>query len=83
MRINLKTDQETSLRVYPFMFMDTTLDDYLSLEPEAYLNAVTPMIEEVQALKGTLIGIWHNYALADNMKKHKAMLEILSKASIA
>jgi len=80
---NLKTDQETSLQVYPFMFMDTTLDDYLSLEPEAYLDAVAPMIEEVKAVRGTLIGIWHNYALADNTKKHKAMLEILSKASIA
>jgi len=80
---NLKADQETTLRVYPFMFMDTTLEDYLSLAPDAYLKAVTPIMEEVQFVGGTLIGIWHNYALADNLLKHKAMLEILSKASNA
>ncbi|MCK5338748.1 MAG: hypothetical protein KAJ50_08050, partial [Bacteroidales bacterium] len=70
-----------SLMVYPFMFMDTTLDDYMKLEPEEYLNAVIPLIEEVKAVGGTLIAIWHNYALADDAQKHIAFKDILDKAA--
>ena len=78
---NLNEEEETSLMVYPFMFMDTTLDDYMKLEPEEYLNAVIPLIEEVKAVGGTLIAIWHNYALADDAQKHKAFKDILDKAA--
>ena len=78
---NLREEKEASLMVYPFMFMDTTLDDYMKLEPEEYLNAVIPLIEEVKAVGGTLIAIWHNYALADDAQKHKAFKKILDKAA--
>jgi len=78
---DLRKEEETTLMVYPFMFMDTTLDDYMKLEPGEYLNAVIPLIEEVKVIDGTLIAIWHNYALADDAQKHKAFEDILDKAA--
>ena len=78
---NLKDNSETNLKIYPFMMMDTTLHDYLGLEPDKYLEAVMPVIEEVKACKGTLSGIWHNYAMADNPREHHAFREIMKAAS--
>lgn len=78
---NLNENVETDLRVYPFMMMDTTMGDYLELEPEQYLAAVLPVIEEVKACKGTLSGIWHNYAMADDVRLHKAFREIMKIAA--
>ncbi len=78
---NLKKEKETELIVYPFVFMDTTLSDYQNLPPEKYLEAVIPLIAETKAVDGTLVGIWHNYALADDEKKHKALSDILNNAS--
>ncbi len=78
---NLRNDEETSLIVHPFIFMDTTLDDYMKLDPKDYPAAVVPLIEEVKAVNGTLIAIWHNYALADDVQKHKAFKDIMKTAS--
>jgi len=61
--------------------MDTTLSDYQKLQPEKYLEAVVPLIEETKAVDGTLIGVWHNYALADDEGTHKALKEILKNAT--
>ena len=78
---NLLEEKETSLIVYPFMFMDSTLSDYLGLKPDEYEDAVSPIIEEVKACKGTLIGIWHNYALSDDDEKHEAFKAIIKRSA--
>ena len=78
---NLHMEKETSLHIYPFMFMDTTLSDYLKLKPEDYLQEVRPLIDETRAVGGTLTGIWHNYALEDDKSKHEAFKEILKKVA--
>jgi len=77
---DLSEEKETSLTVFPFMFMDSTLSDYMNLSPEKYGNSVAPLIEEVKYCKGTLVGIWHNYAMADNKEKLKAFKEIINQA---
>ena len=78
---NLRKEQETDLIIHPFAFMDTTLEDYLGLNPDEYVKAVSPVIDEVKAVNATLVGIWHNYALADNQAKHKAFQAILNLAA--
>lgn len=78
---DLSAEKETTLTVVPFMFMDTSLSDYLGLAPEQYPEAVMPIIEEVKACRGTLTAIWHNYALADDEAKHKAFKEIIKLAA--
>jgi len=79
---NLTKEEESSLLVYPFMFMDTTLGDYLKLEPDAYLESVMPLIEETKAVNGTLTGIWHNYALENDESKHQALKDILKIVAV-
>jgi hypothetical protein len=61
--------------------MDTTLSDYMGLLPEEYMKAILPIIEEVKEVNGSLIGIWHNYALADDQEKHLAFKTILKSAN--
>jgi hypothetical protein len=77
---NLSKEEENNLRIHPFAFMDTTLSDYMGLSPEEYLKAIIPIIEEVKEVNGSLIGIWHNYALADDQEKHLAFNTILKSA---
>lgn len=79
---DLEKEEETKLRIHPFMFMDATLDDYLGLGPEQYTDAISPIIREVKDCNGHLIGIWHNYALADEQEKHKAFKEIIELAAV-
>jgi hypothetical protein len=77
---NLEKEEARPLRVYPFMFMDTTLSDYMKLKPAEYCAAVLPLIEEVKAVGGMLTGIWHNYDLANQSDRHEALQRILEKA---
>jgi hypothetical protein len=74
---DLVQEQKTDLTVFPFMFMDSTLSDYMHLNPDQYLEAVKPLIEEVKSCKGCLCGIWHNYAIADDPEKKKAFEQII------
>ena len=78
---NIEEEKETGLLVYPFAFMDTTLSDYMGLSPDRYLEAVKPIIREVMDCKGTLCGIWHNYAMADDQQKQNAFREIIKLAA--
>lgn len=74
---NLRKEEETSLIIHPFMFMDTTFSDYLKLEPHEYQEATVPLSYLTKMLvRGELIGIWHNYALADDEQKHKALKDL-------
>ncbi len=77
---NLKKEEETVLLVHPFIFMDATLSDYMKLEVGEYINAVMPLIDEAIAVQGNLIGIWHNYALEDDINKHRSMKDIFERA---
>lgn len=77
---NLETEEARPLRVHPFMFMDTTLHDYMGLEPDAYFRTVSPLIDEVKKTGGILAGIWHNYDLADDKNRHAALKKIVDKA---
>ncbi len=78
---NIGDEKETALKVYPFMFMDSSLSDYMKLSPDQYVSSVKPFIEEVKACKGTLCGIWHNYAMADDQEKQNAFREIIKLAA--
>ena len=79
---NLQAEKETSLKVFPFMFMDSTLSDYLGISPEQYLENVNSIIDEVKACNGHLIAIWHNYAISDNTDKKEAFKSIIKQAAL-
>jgi hypothetical protein len=79
---DLRRDQETALRVYPFAFMDSTLSDYMGLRAEEYVASVNGLIDEVKKCEGMLSAIWHNYALSNDMGKHNSFKEIMKKAAV-
>lgn len=78
---DLIREKATDLRIVPFMFMDTALSDYLGLRPDAYYDAIKPLIEEVKYCGGQLTAIWHNYAMANDKEKHEAFKIILKSAA--
>jgi len=63
------------------MFMDSTLSDYMNMDPDEYEEVVSPLIDAVRNVSGELIGIWHNYALADDVKKHNSLKNIYRRAA--
>jgi hypothetical protein len=62
---DLDLDLETNLRIYPFAVMDGTLNDYMNLKPEQAFAHIQPMLNEVKAVGGTFISLWHNESISD------------------
>lgn len=79
---NLLKEEETSLTLRPFAFMDGTLMDYLKLEENEILNAIRALSKEVKSVGGDLIGIWHNSAFACNDRLKSIFLQTLSSLKL-
>jgi hypothetical protein len=62
---DLDMDSETKLRVHPFALMDGTLRDYLNITSDRAMDYITPLIQEVKAVNGTFISLWHNESLGN------------------
>lgn len=60
---DLDIEVETPLMIHPFMIMEGTLADYLKLTPEESFNYIRQLIDEVKAVDGTFISLWHNETL--------------------
>ncbi len=65
---DLDLETETPLRVHPFAVMDGTLRDYMNLTPADALQVIGKLIEEVKAVNGTFISLWHNESLSDQQR---------------
>jgi hypothetical protein len=79
---DLDIERETPLRIHPFAVMDGTLRDYMNLTPADALQIIKNLIEEVRAVNGTFISLWHNESLSDELrwkgwrKLYEQMLEL-------
>ena len=60
---DLDMEVETPLIIHPFMIMDGTLADYLRLTPEEAFEYIRRLIDEVKAVEGTFMSLWHNESL--------------------
>ncbi len=67
---DLDLETETKLKIIPFQIMDGTLKDYMQLSNEEALIVIKKMIDEVKAVNGTFVSIWHNESLS-NLKRWK------------
>lgn len=65
---DLENDAPTKLIVNPFAVMDGTLRDYLNLDTDGSLKITKSLIDEVRAVNGTFILIWHNETLSDQKR---------------
>jgi hypothetical protein len=81
---DLDLESETNLKIHPFGVMDATLNLYMKLSPEAALEQVKSMINEVKNVNGTFTSLWHNETLSDDKqwKGWKTMYEELVRAAI-
>ncbi|WP_163716306.1 polysaccharide deacetylase family protein [Mangrovibacterium lignilyticum] len=62
---DLKEEQKTNLRVFPFQSMDISLRDYMGKTPEEALTLLKKMMVEINKCGGTFISLWHNESLSD------------------
>lgn len=62
---NLKTNQQTDLLIFPFVYMDGALKDQMKLNPEAAEELVKELIERVKNVGGLFMCVWHNSSIND------------------
>src|ERR1035437_426566 len=65
---DLDMEIETPLIIHPFMVMDGTLADYLRLSPDEAYEYIRQLIDEVKAVDGTFMSLWHNESLGGQGK---------------
>lgn len=65
---DLDMETETMLRVHPFQVMDGTLRDYMQKGPAESLEIICKVIDEVKAVDGTFISLWHNESLSNQKR---------------
>lgn len=62
---DLDFEIQTPLKVFPFALMDTTLNDYMKLTPKQSLGRIRDLKNEVKAVNGIFITLFHNESLSD------------------
>ncbi|NCC73480.1 MAG: hypothetical protein EOM06_08775 [Sphingobacteriia bacterium] len=65
---DLDLETETMLRIHPFAVMDGTLRDYMLKEIPDSLQIIKQLIDEVKAVNGTFISLWHNESLCNQKR---------------
>jgi hypothetical protein len=62
---DLDNELETKLKVFPFAVMEGTLKYHLKISPEDAMQKIIPLIDEVKAVNGTFMSLWHNETLSN------------------
>jgi len=65
---DLDQERDTPLRLFPFAFMEGTLRDYKNVTALDALSLIKPIIDEVKAVGGTFISLWHNESLSNEKR---------------
>lgn len=76
---NIEFEMVTSLKIHPFTYMEGTLKDYMQLGNEEALKVICSLIDEVKAVGGNFISLWHNESLGGE-KRWKDWPEIYEKS---
>ncbi|NJK87232.1 MAG: hypothetical protein HC906_15865 [Bacteroidales bacterium] len=58
-------DEETKLLVHPFQVMEVALHNYMRLKASDAVDRIKMVVDEVKAVKGTFISLWHNESLSE------------------
>jgi len=62
---NLNMEYETNITVHPFAYMEGTFAEYKKMKPFEAQIIINQMIDEVKAVGGDFISLWHNHSLSD------------------
>jgi hypothetical protein len=63
---DLEKNETTSLIVYPIAYMEVSLNDYLELSPSDAHATIFNLIDNVKAVNGLFVSLWHNNSLRDS-----------------
>ncbi len=62
---DLVNDQRTQLRLYPFAYMEVTLNNYLTLTTDEAKKIISELIQTIKKYNGVFIPLWHNSTLCE------------------
>lgn len=62
---DLDEEVECKLTIFPFQVMESTLKYYQNNSIEESIISIKAIIDEVKAVEGTFISLWHNESLGD------------------
>lgn len=62
---DLDMELETNLKIHPFAVMEGTLKYYMNVHREDAIQKIKPLIDEVKAVNGEFISLWHNDTLSN------------------
>jgi hypothetical protein len=65
---DLDLETETNLRIHPFQVMEGTLKDYMDKTREQSLDIMKMLIDEVKAVNGNFVSLWHNESLSNTQR---------------
>ena len=65
---DLGSDQESPLRIHPFMAMDTTFNKHMHTTPQEAIVQLHALVDEVRAVGGTFSCIFHNQNLCEDFE---------------
>jgi peptidoglycan/xylan/chitin deacetylase (PgdA/CDA1 family) len=65
---DLDFEIQTPLKIFPFALMDTTLNDYMKLTSKQSLGRIRDLKNEVKAVNGTFITLFHNESLSNYLR---------------
>lgn len=62
---NLNSEKKENLLIFPFVYMDGTLRQYMKLSPEDSLPLIEESMNHVKEVGGVYMPIWHNSSIND------------------
>lgn len=65
---DLEAETVTDLTIHPFTLMDGSLGDYMKVTAANAMEIIIPLIDQVKAVNGTFISLWHNESLSDTKR---------------
>ena len=65
---DLSSDQESQLRLHPFMAMDTTFQKHMHVSPKEATETLHALVDEVRAVNGTFSCIFHHQNLCEDFE---------------
>jgi hypothetical protein len=82
---DLDFEIQTPLKIFPFALMDTTLNDYMKLTPRQSLGRIRDLKNEVKAVNGMFITLFHNESLSNygRWKGWKRLYDSMIKIAIS
>lgn len=76
---DLSRNQQTLLKIYPFVAMDVTLKNYLKLTPQQALEEIKRLKQTIKATNGTFITLFHQSNLNEDWTEWRKVYESIFK----